>query len=49
LLAKAVDQSTYVLTETPLSRASPLPHLVRCLQQAAAVEAGDICAELLGE
>ncbi|KAA2233449.1 metal ABC transporter ATP-binding protein, partial [Pseudomonas brenneri] len=25
LLAKAVDQSTYVLTDPPLSRASPLP------------------------
>ncbi|KAA8706617.1 hypothetical protein FIV38_03125 [Pseudomonas proteolytica] len=27
LLAKAVYQSTYLLTDTPLSRASPLPHL----------------------
>ncbi|TPG79174.1 hypothetical protein EAH78_11040 [Pseudomonas arsenicoxydans] len=30
LLANAVDQSTYVLNDTPHSRASPLPHFVLC-------------------
>jgi hypothetical protein len=29
LLAKAVYQSTSLLSDLPLSRASPLPHLIR--------------------
>ncbi|TPG74998.1 hypothetical protein EAH78_22485 [Pseudomonas arsenicoxydans] len=30
MLAKAIYHSTLMSTDTPLSRASPLPHLISC-------------------